>query len=116
MTSSTRHPRSPQRYLETSSILGDFFDSADTSDLNGAVEWTREAILAAGKAAIKANRSLLDIRDAISDETGGYRDASDERPWQLGYAMARRLRGELAVPDTDFFDMAPWVGTQHQGL
>jgi len=39
------------------------------------------------------------------------RDALDERPWQLGYAMARRLRGELAVLDTDFFDIAPWVGT-----
>jgi hypothetical protein len=91
-------------------ILGDFFDSADASDLHAAVEWTRGAILTAAKAAIKANRSLLDIPDAISDETGSPRDALDERPWQLGYAMARRLRGELAVPDTDFFDVAPWVG------
>jgi hypothetical protein len=92
-------------------ILGDFFDSADASNLNGAVEWTREAILTAAAAAIEANRSLLDIRDAISDETASFWDASDERPWQLGYAMARRFRRELAVLDTDFFDVAPWVGT-----
>jgi hypothetical protein len=92
-------------------VLGDFFDSADASNLNSAVEWTREAILAAAEAAIEANRSLLDVRDAISDETASLRDALDERPWRLGYAMARRLRGELAVLDTDFFDVAPWVGT-----
>jgi len=92
-------------------VLADFFDSADPSNLNGAIEWTREAILIAPAAAVEANRSLLDIRDAIWDETASLRDASDERPWQLGYAMAKRLRGELAVLDTDFFDVAPWVGT-----
>jgi hypothetical protein len=92
-------------------ILDDFFNSADASNVNDAVEWTREAILIAATAAIEANRSLLDIRDTISDEIVRLWDASDERPWQLGYAMARRLRGELAVLDTDFFDVAPWVGT-----
>lgn len=91
-------------------ILGDFFDSADASDLRGAVEWTRKAILTAGKAAARADRSLAEISSAIMGESVAIRDASDERPWQLGYAMARRLRGELAVPDTDFFDIGPWVG------
>jgi len=85
--------------------------ATSSGDLDGAVEWTREAILTAAAAATGADRSLLDIRDAISDETARLPGASDERPWLLGYAMARRLRGELEVLDTDFFDVTPWVGT-----
>jgi hypothetical protein len=33
-----------------------------------------------------------------------------ERPWLAGYELARTLRRELDVMDTDQFDVSPWVG------
>jgi hypothetical protein len=92
-------------------IAGDFFDSADATNLSAALDWTRSATLEADKAAVRAGRSLSEIPGAVAEEVASFRNASDERPSQLGYAMARALRGELALADTDDFDIAPWVGT-----
>ena len=92
-------------------IAGDFFDSADASNLTAALDWTRNAVLEADKVAVEASRSLNEIPSAIAEQVAAFRRASDERPWQLGYAMARALRGEFALADTDGFDIAPWVGT-----
>jgi hypothetical protein len=91
-------------------IAGDFFDSADANDLINALEWTQRAIREAEMVAIKASRSLLDIPGAIAEQVATFRNALDEPPWELGYAMARALRGELGVADTEVFDIGPWVG------
>jgi len=92
-------------------IASDFFDSADASNLSAALDWTRSAVLEAGKVAVGADRSLDEIPGAITEQAALLRNASGERPWELGYAMARALRGELALADADDFDIAPWVGT-----
>jgi hypothetical protein len=92
-------------------IADDFFDSADASNLGAALDWTRSAVFEADKVAVRADRSLNEIPGAIAEQVVSFRNASGERPWQLGYAMARALRGELGLADTDDFDIAPWVGT-----
>jgi hypothetical protein len=35
--------------------------------------------------------------------------ANDERPWLIGYAMARQVRRELDLDNTGQFDTSPWV-------
>lgn len=32
-----------------------------------------------------------------------------DKPWETGYAVARRVRRELDVPETDQFDVSPWL-------
>ena len=91
-------------------IVGDFFDSADANDLSGALEWTQKAFQQAEKIAVRTSHSLLDIPDVIADQLAVSRSTLDEPPWELGYAMARSLRGELGIPDGDTFDIDPWVG------
>lgn len=93
-----------------SEIADDFFDSADTMALAAAADWARRAIPVAGRAAAKATQTLETIQEALSTRVS-LADATDaERPWTLGYAMARQLRHALAIKDADQFDMSPWVG------
>jgi hypothetical protein len=92
-------------------IVDDFFDSADVTALADAASWARRAISVAERAAGKASRTLRTISQAVSVDTAFLSDPSDaERPWMLGYAMARQLRRELAIKETDHFDVSPWVG------
>lgn len=92
-------------------IVDDFFDSADVTALAGAADWARRAMPVAGRAAAKAAHTLQSIYETVSMQAAGLTDAiDDERPWLLGYAMARQLRRELAVKDTEHFDVSPWVG------
>jgi hypothetical protein len=92
-------------------ISDDFFDSADVTALEDAAEWVRRAMLVSERAAAKAPSTLQDIYSTISASASGLTRAIDvERPWVLGYAMARQLRHELAVKNTDQFDVSPWVG------
>jgi hypothetical protein len=90
-------------------IAEDFFDSADVTALAGAADWARRAMLVSERAAARAANTLQDIYTVVS--APGLAGATDtERPWALGYTMARRLRHELAIKDTDQFDVSPWVG------
>lgn len=93
-------------------IADDFFDSADVTALADAAYWTRRAMLVSERAAARAANDLQGIYSAISVKTTtGLMAAMDaERPWALGYAMARQLRRELEVKDTEPFDVSPWVG------
>lgn len=92
-------------------IVDDFFDSADVTALAGAADWARRAMPVAGRAAAKAAKTLHNIYETVSIQAASLTDAIDvERPWTLGYAMARQLRRELAVKDNGPFDVTPWVG------
>jgi IrrE N-terminal-like domain len=93
-------------------IADDFFDSADVKALADAADWTRRAMLVSERAAARAVNDLQGIYSAISVKTvTGLMTAIDsDRPWALGYAMARQLRRELEVKDTNPFDVSPWVG------
>src|SRR5450756_296322 len=85
-------------------IRDDFFDSADVTALAGAAAWARRAIPVAGRAAGKAARDLQPFYQIAEPRI------DIDRPWTLGYAMARQLRNELNVRDADQFDVSPWVG------
>ena len=90
-------------------LAADFFDSADAPALLGAAEWTRRATVAVDRASAKAKSGLQPLYEAVSSR-GDDLDAEVGRPWQTGYAMARRVRSALGVQDTDGFDISPWVG------
>jgi len=90
-------------------LAADFFDSADASALVGAAEWTRRATVAVDRASTKAKSDLQPLYEAVSAR-GDELDAEVERPWQTGYAMARRVRYALGVQEADRFDISPWVG------
>jgi hypothetical protein len=90
-------------------IVDDFFDSADADALPGAAEWARRAIPIADRAAAKAAKELRPLHQAVSSQVDSI-NIDVEKPWKLGYAMARQLRHELHVNDTDQFDVTPWVG------
>jgi hypothetical protein len=90
-------------------IADDFFDSADVTALADAADWARRAMLVSERAAARAANTLDDLYTVVPGS--GLTGAIDtERPWALGYAMARQLRHELAIKDTDQFDVSPWVG------
>lgn len=92
-------------------ILDDFFDSADVTGLAGAAVWAHRALPAAGRAAVKATEPLDALYAAVSPKAvHGVAERDDERPWLLGYAMARQLRYALGVGDSAYFDVSPWVG------
>jgi hypothetical protein len=89
-------------------VAADFFDTADANALARAADWALRAMSAANQAAADAEESLEMMYAALP---GDPLDAADsERPWRLGYSIARRLRSELTVRDTDPFDVSPWVG------
>jgi hypothetical protein len=91
-------------------VIDDFFDSADVSALAGAAEWTRRAMSIADRAAAKAKWPLGPLYEAVSASKKNFIDKGDmERPWMLGYAMARALRRGLDVRSTEQFDPSPWV-------
>jgi hypothetical protein len=90
-------------------IADDFFDSADVTAIADAADWARRAMLVSERAAARAANTLQGIYTVVP--APGLTEAMDtERPWALGYAMARQLRRELAIKDTDQFDVSPWVG------
>jgi hypothetical protein len=92
-------------------IVDDFFNSADVAALADAADWVRRAMAVTGGATAKAPQSLHAIYAVVSPQALRYAGSGDdERPWQLGYAMARQLRRALGVQDSDYFDVAPWVG------
>lgn len=90
------------------SLVDDFFDSADPAALSAAATWTESALEAADGASTSANEELSVLYDSVarvSDEAG-----STQKPWTLGYDMARHVRAELGVRGTDSFDPSLWVG------
>lgn len=96
-------------------LVSDFFDSADTSGLTRAAEWTERAMTLASRASGKAKNSLQSLHEAAStrsaaavSETGAVADI--DRPWLLGYEIARSVRSNLGVSEKEHFDPAPWVG------
>jgi hypothetical protein len=88
-------------------LVEKFFESAQPSALTAAAAWSERSLAAARRATRKARLPLGELQDAIG-KAGGTADA--ERPWTLGYAMARTVRGSLGVSDTQLFDITPWVG------
>jgi hypothetical protein len=86
-------------------IAEDFFDSVELVGLKDAANWTLRAMSAADRASAKATQSIRAIHKALSLD----RHADDERPWLIGYGMARALRRELGVRTIDHFDISPWV-------
>lgn len=94
-----------------SELVNDFFDSADVTALASAADWTRRAMPIAGRAAARATRTLGTLQGVGQSLAEDMADGADAgRPWTLGYAMARQLRQELDVRDTDPFDVSDWVG------
>lgn len=95
-------------------LVSDFFDSADPAALGAAARWTRRAVGSAEKASVKARESLRSLYSAVSPESdAGHAAAgrgSDDRPWLVGYSMAKNVRRELQLEQTKLFDTAPWVG------
>jgi hypothetical protein len=85
-------------------IRDDFFDSANVTALAAAAIWARRAIPVAERAASKAARDLQPFYQIAEPRI------DIDRPWALGYAMARQLRNVLNVRDMDQFDVSAWVG------
>jgi hypothetical protein len=91
-------------------VAGDFFDSADVTGLPAAAEWLRRAMSVSERASAKAANTLQPLRKALLSHVGSLADtANDERPWLIGYAMARQVRRELDLDNTGQFDTSPWV-------
>jgi hypothetical protein len=91
-------------------VAGDFFDSADVADLPGAAEWVRRAMSVSERASAKAANTLRPLHKALLSHVGSLANtAKDERPWLIGYAMARQVRSELGLDNTGQFDTSPWV-------
>jgi hypothetical protein len=90
-------------------VAGDFFDSADVTGLAGAAEWTRRAMSVSARASAKAIKTLHPLRNALLSPDSMAIAATDERPWVIGYAMARQVRRELGLAHTSQFDTSPWV-------
>lgn len=95
-------------------LVYDFFDSADIAALPAAAEWTRRAIVAADRASSKATESLQPLYSAVEhhlDDSFMNRVHDDlDRPWLMGYAMARQVRSLRSIAPEDNFDVSPWVG------
>jgi hypothetical protein len=92
-------------------IAGDFFDSADVSALAGAADWARRAIGVAGRATAKARQTIEAFQEAsVGQRVSAAEMAENEKPWLAGYELARMLRHQLGIMDTDQFDVSPWVG------
>jgi hypothetical protein len=89
-------------------LAGEFFDSAEPSALVGAVEWIGRSLPAAARAARKARRPVLELHEATQATTFDRLDP--ERPWIIGYQIARRVRETLDLVPTQLFDIQPWVG------
>jgi hypothetical protein len=91
-------------------VADDFFDSADVTALAGAAEWTRRAMSVAERASAKASETLRPLYKALSPRSEAFANTTnDERPWTIGYAMARQVRREVGVDSTEQFDTSPWV-------
>lgn len=88
-------------------LVDDFFDSADPADLSAAETWTRRALENAYDVSTSANNELSPLYRSVSGV--GEQPGAPERPWTTGYAMARRVRAEVGVRDTDRFDPSRWV-------
>ncbi|MGY4770319.1 ImmA/IrrE family metallo-endopeptidase (plasmid) [Kribbella sp. CWNU-51] len=88
-------------------LVADFFDSADVDALNDAARWTSRALGLATRASKKADASLIPLYEVASATSTDV----FERPWQVGYALARSVREQLNSPPTEPFDTLPWVGS-----
>jgi hypothetical protein len=91
-------------------LLGDFFDSADVTALSEAAVWTKRALAAVGKASEKATAPLEPLYEATSPVVDSS-TVGAEHPWLVGYAMARSVRQQLHVAESDRFDISPWIGS-----
>lgn len=89
-------------------IAADFFDTADPAALSGAAAWVQQAAAAAQAASAEAREDLGQLFAAVNPVKNLLADLY--KPWEAGYEMARRVRRELSVADTDRFDLSPWVG------
>jgi len=95
-------------------LADDFFDSVTVSALRDAADWTLSAESAAETAAASAAETIRAIQDSSSVRPANHMgQPGAERPWFTGWELARAIRRELSVPDTDSFDMSPWVGIGH---
>jgi hypothetical protein len=93
-----------------SEVSVDFFDSADVTGLAGAAEWARRAMSVSERASAKAAKTLRPLYAALSSPVDSLSNTvNDERPWTIGYAMARQVRRELDLDHTKQFDISPWV-------
>ena len=95
-------------------IADDFFDSVEVAALRGAADWTWKAESAAGHAAATVTETIHAIQqstDMRSLVQAGQTDT--DRPWLIGFTMARLFRSELSASDTDPFDTNSWVGIGH---
>jgi hypothetical protein len=91
-------------------VSGDFFDSADAAGLPGAAEWVHRAMSVSERASAKATNTLRPLHEALLPHVGSLANSTnDERPWLIGYAMARQVRRELGLDNTSQFDPTPWV-------
>lgn len=88
-------------------LATEFFDNADPTSLVKAADWMRRASNVATRASAKG-RDLKNLYGAVSSDAENARNAVD-RTWEAGYAMARRVRHELAISDTNSFDVSPWL-------
>ncbi|WP_144120902.1 ImmA/IrrE family metallo-endopeptidase [Catellatospora sichuanensis] len=85
-------------------LRGDFLDTADIRSLTDAAAWARQALTAATDA---SNQPIEDLSIFYAANSA---PGSSGPPWALGYAIARKVRQDLAIAATDPFDPSPWVG------
>jgi hypothetical protein len=89
-------------------LLADFFDNADPAELHLSVEWVQSALAVAARASTRALRDLGQLREITKPYVDGLL-SSEGRSWEIGYEMARRVRGSLDIDETVPFDVSPWL-------
>lgn len=89
-------------------MVEEFFDNADAARLRQSAEWARRASVVATTVAAEAKSDLVTLHGVAAP----YLSAGmsfPEHPWETGYAIARRVRREVDVPETKPFDVSPWL-------
>lgn len=89
-------------------LAGTFFDSAEPAALTDALAWIGRSLPAAARAAHRARRPIVELREAVGGTAADSVNA--ERPWIRGYETARMVREALGVSPTQLFEIDPWVG------
>jgi hypothetical protein len=97
-------------------LADNFFDSVTVPAVREAAGWARQAASVAEAAAARAAETIRAIQESASVRAANRAGQPPaERPWFTGWELARAVRHELSVPDTDSFDASPWVGIGHVG-
>lgn len=95
--------------LLPASLADDFFDNADAGGLLQAARWTRRASGRAESTSRRARSALGPLWSALSSTAEMPLANTTGRPWEVGYALARRVRTVMNVQPAQPVKIGIWV-------